>query len=156
MGCVPSHKWLCALKGAGFLYVRRERQSLLNPLVVSWGWQARTPGPLALPGLFWLDRHGRPVGIPVRSGGDGLSGGARVGPGAGGLPAPADPAESGEALRARLWEEHRAEVPIMDWQGWRLVRVSIQTYNITRDVERLAVLGKPLPGRCVSATAHVR
>jgi isopenicillin-N epimerase len=38
------HKWLCAPKGAGFLYARRELQHLLDPLVVSWGWQAREPG----------------------------------------------------------------------------------------------------------------
>ncbi len=37
------HKWLCAPVGAGFLYARPERQPLLEPLVVSWGWQARKP-----------------------------------------------------------------------------------------------------------------
>lgn len=39
------HKWLCSPKGAGFLYVRRDVQHLIEPLVVSWGWQARDPGP---------------------------------------------------------------------------------------------------------------
>jgi len=46
------HKWLCAPVGAGFLYARPNRQPLLHPLVVSWGWQARNPGPSPFQDFF--------------------------------------------------------------------------------------------------------
>jgi len=39
------YQWLCAPKGAGFLYARLEAQRLLEPLIVSWGWQSEMPGP---------------------------------------------------------------------------------------------------------------
>ncbi|MCG8352939.1 MAG: aminotransferase class V-fold PLP-dependent enzyme [Chloroflexales bacterium] len=37
------HKWMMSPKGAGFLYARRDMQSLLQPLTVSWGWMSDTP-----------------------------------------------------------------------------------------------------------------
>lgn len=38
------HKWLCAPKGSGFLYAATPVQALLEPLIVSFGWQSDQPG----------------------------------------------------------------------------------------------------------------
>jgi isopenicillin-N epimerase len=38
-----AHKWMLSPKGAGFLYAHRKVQHLLEPLVVSWGWEPETP-----------------------------------------------------------------------------------------------------------------
>ncbi|MEW6716395.1 MAG: aminotransferase class V-fold PLP-dependent enzyme [Chloroflexota bacterium] len=39
------HKWLSAPKSGGFLFARPQVQGLLEPLVVSWGWESDIPGP---------------------------------------------------------------------------------------------------------------
>jgi isopenicillin-N epimerase len=37
------HKWMCAPKGCSFLYVKKEFQKMLDPLVISWGYDSLTP-----------------------------------------------------------------------------------------------------------------
>jgi isopenicillin-N epimerase len=46
------HKWMMTPKGSSFLFVKKEYQSLVDPLVVSWGYQARFPS-----GSQFLDYH---------------------------------------------------------------------------------------------------
>jgi isopenicillin-N epimerase len=158
------HKWLCAPKGAGFLWSRPAHQRWLEPLVVSWGWGeestfaerhgwqgTRDPAAaLAVPaaieahGVFDLERcvetaasfHDR---LPP------------IGP----TPAPQMwatevPVADAAGLQRRLFEEHRIEVVVSEWQGRSLLRVSIAPYNEPADVERLldALAGyTALPGR---------
>jgi isopenicillin-N epimerase len=52
-----AHKWLSAPKGAAFLYARRDRQALIEPLVVGWGWgehRQKTVGSDFLDAFEWL------------------------------------------------------------------------------------------------------
>jgi isopenicillin-N epimerase len=145
------HKWLCAPKGAGFLWSRPAHQRWLEPLVVSWGWGddssfaerhgwqgTRDPAAaLAVPAA--IDAHGsfdleRCAEI-ARSFHDRLP---PVGP----TPAPQMWATElrvgdGPELQRRLFEEHSIEVVVQEWEGRTLLRVSIGPYNDAADVERL-------------------
>jgi len=143
------HKWLCAPKGAGFLWARPEHQGWIDPLVVSWGydegfvrrhgWQGtRDPAAaLAVPAAieahrsFDLERCRR----LAESFHDRLP---PVGP----TPAPQMWAsevqtDDPDGLQRRLFEEHRIEVVVREWEGRSLLRVSIGPYNGAADVERL-------------------
>ncbi|MDB5230400.1 MAG: aminotransferase [Chitinophagaceae bacterium] len=39
------HKWMLTPKGSSFLYAKKELQAMLDPLVVSWGYNALFPSP---------------------------------------------------------------------------------------------------------------
>jgi isopenicillin-N epimerase len=41
------------------------------------------------------------------------------------------------ALKIRLYDEYKIEVPLIAWNDHKLIRVSIQGYNTKRDVDRL-------------------
>ncbi len=46
------HKWMMTPKGSSFLYVKKEKQSGIDPLVISWGYNALFPSP-----SVFLDYH---------------------------------------------------------------------------------------------------
>lgn len=46
------HKWMMSPKGCAFLYVHRELQHLIDPLIVSWGYN---PTPLTTTGSRFID-----------------------------------------------------------------------------------------------------
>ena len=47
------------------------------------------------------------------------------------------PRGDAEVLKARLYDEYRIEVPMVAWNNWQFVRVSLQGYNSREDVDAL-------------------
>jgi isopenicillin-N epimerase len=163
------HKWLCAPKGAAFLYARHAVQHWLEPLVVSWGYESDQPS-----GSQFIDYHEWqgtrdlaafltvPAAIAFQAGHDWqavrqqchrlacttrqrintLTGLAPICPDspqwftqmcAARLPADTDL----EALKRRLYDEFRLEVPMVVWNDQKFIRVSFQGYNTQGDADTL-------------------
>jgi isopenicillin-N epimerase len=165
------HKWLCAPKGAGFLYARPEVQSLLKPLVVSWGYEPETPGDSPFVDLFewwgtrdiaafltvpkaiqfqqeqdwarvrsachklavetWERIHHLTGVPPLHASRDPDTWFAQMC--AASLPADTDVA----SLKARLYDDYRIEIPVIEWNKKKLIRLSVQGYNSRRDMDTL-------------------
>ncbi len=156
------HKWMCAPKGSGFLHARREVQSLLSPLVVSWGWQLgfvaehewqgtrdiaaylatpaaidflRSPGWAEVPRVCHAQAARARAALSAATGLPALSpDGPQWYRQMVGVPLPVG---DGEAAQRRLYEEWRIEVPVVTWNDRRLLRVSVQGYNTAADLDAL-------------------
>jgi isopenicillin-N epimerase len=169
------HKWLMAPKGAGFLHVRPELHERIDPLVVSWGWEAETPGPsllvdrhewqgtrdvaayLAVPEAIRFHREndwarvGRDCHRLLQSACDRVARITGLEPVSPGGPAwfaqmaavPLPPCDA-ESFQQRLLEEHRIEIPVIEWNSRQLLRISIQGYNTEADVDALEAALKNL------------
>jgi isopenicillin-N epimerase len=64
------HKWMLSPKGAGFLYARPEAQFLVQPLVVSWGYQSNFSTPresIFIDSLQWTGTHDPAAALSVPS-----------------------------------------------------------------------------------------
>ena len=136
-----AHKWLCAPKGAGFLWARPELQKRLEPLVVSWGrpetefakrheWQeTRDPAAfLSVPAAIEFQRQwgGTRCGrIATRSSSGSWRSPAfrRQRPSFGQMVAIELPPYDPDVVRRRLFDEHRIEVPCFEHGGRSLLRL---------------------------------
>ncbi len=169
------HKWLSGPPGSAFLYARREVQHLIEPLVVSWGWEPERTNLLSLDGAesrFVLENEWQgtrdpaaylsvPAAIQFQAEHDWprvraechellrearrrieeLTGLPPICPDSpdwyAQMAAFPLPLCDGAALQRRLYDEYRVEVPIIEWNGRQLVRVSVQGYNSAEDVKAL-------------------
>ena len=164
------HKWMLAPKGSAFLYVRREVQELINPLVVSWGTHP-TPdiatGSRFIDILQWTgtkdptaaltvptaiqfmedyqweevrsqchtllrqaiqricDLTGFPPLYPLESDFYSQMGIAPL------------PLSDLLALKSRLYDEYKIEVPLTEWQDKQFIRISVQGYNTQENIDAL-------------------
>jgi isopenicillin-N epimerase len=155
------HKWLCAPKGAGFLYVRRELQRDVHPLQISWGYEGDDPSfvsrhekqgtrdpsaYLTVPAaIAWQREHDWDS---VRERCHELARRARNELGLEPLTPDSKeffrqmialrlPEDAPKNLQERLYDEHRVEVPVGHRGEERFIRVSFQGYNDDADFERL-------------------
>jgi isopenicillin-N epimerase len=167
--CASCHKWLSAPFGTGFLYVAREHQFRQRPLTLSWGqlppeevshwsdeflWSGtRDPSAyLAVPAAIDFMEN---VGLrDFQEAGHALAQYARqqlieltgVEPMVADDPCwygcmaqhPLPPGDARE-LQTSLWKQYGIEVPIVDWNQRRFVRVSCHLYNDQSQVDRLMV-----------------
>ena len=146
------HKWLCAPKGAGFLYVRRGLQQTIAPLVVGWGYGddssflsrhekqgTRDPSAfLTVPdAIEWQRAHDwdavrtrcrelaakAPARLGLEPLGDGLQ-----------MISMRLPADVPDDLQTRLYDDYRIEIPVFD----DVIRASFQGYNDEADLDALA------------------
>ena len=147
---------------AGFLYVRRELQPDLHPLLISWGYEGDDPSFVARheqqgtrdPSAYltvpyaiewqrehrWDEVRARCHELARRAADElGLS---PVVPGTrhglfGQMVSLQLPEDAPADLQQRLFDEHGIEIPVTDRMSPRLIRASFQGYNDEADLERL-------------------
>jgi isopenicillin-N epimerase len=146
------HKWLCAPKGAGFLYVRRELQDEIQPAIVGWGFEGeatflsrhenqgtRDPAAyLTVPDAIEWQRardwdvvrqrcRDLAARTPERLGLEPLGRGLQ-------MVTMRLPECMPEDLQERLYDDYRIEIPVANGT----IRASFQGYNEESDLDALA------------------
>jgi isopenicillin-N epimerase len=158
------HKWLCAPKGAGFLWVRPEWQESVEALIVSWGYEdggtflsrhekqgTRDPAAyLTVPAAIeWQSERAWPqvrerchaLVLEARAALAELTGLEPLAPASrdflGQMVTTKLPPCDRDELKRRLYDEYRVEVPVWDTDDGQFLRVSVQGYNDERHLAAL-------------------
>ena len=160
------HKWLCAPKGSSFLFVKKEHQDWVKPVVVSWGKDGDDPTPsefiqnfqwqgtrdmsafLTIPtAINFYIKEIRPYQESckkiIQDTYSEFPSVLNTEPISAGkewlaqLVAHPLPKNIPSNLKKGLWEKYRIEIPVFEWNGQEFVRVSIQVYNTQKDVDLL-------------------
>ena len=161
------HKWLCAPLGSGFVYIAPEHHQWVQTPVLSWGlippttpqtWDdefvwvgtRNVAAYLSIPAAiefmteigfdtfrdytFNLSHTARKTLLQEFSGACLVADDRQW---YGTMAHVQLPDGDCESLQRALWEKHQIEIPIIDWQEKRYVRVSSHLYNTSADLEQL-------------------
>jgi isopenicillin-N epimerase len=158
------HKWLSSPKGSAFLYARPERQQMLEPLVVSHGWTRRNSDSTQFLDYFtWIgtDEPAAYLSVPaaiefqkqnnwpaVREACHRLALEAQLrilelsdlsplSPDSMWSQMCATPLPGKASDYKDFWEKYKIVVPIFEWNGRTLIRLSIQAYNTPQHIDKL-------------------
>ncbi|MDZ4770741.1 MAG: aminotransferase class V-fold PLP-dependent enzyme [Chloroflexota bacterium] len=159
------HKWMCAPKASGFLCVAEPFQAAMRPLFLSWGWRddadfttrqheqgTRDPAAiLAVPNAiaflrdhdwFMVRARCRDLLLRTRDRLHAISHTSPVIPAShigqmASVPLTLPAGVTADALKDRLYDGYRIEIPVHDINGQTYIRVSIQGYNTESDADTL-------------------
>ncbi|MBZ0285178.1 MAG: aminotransferase class V-fold PLP-dependent enzyme [Anaerolineae bacterium] len=158
------HKWLCAPKGAAFLYARHDHHPIIDPLVISWGyvenasfvqrnqWQGTRDIAAFLSVPAAIEFQGSHNWDVIRANCHALISETRtrvaelfdlppISPNSTDwlgqmLTFPLPPCDA-LAVKTRLYDEFCIELPQVVWSDRPHLRVSFQGYNTSEDLNRL-------------------
>jgi len=164
------HKWLLNVKGSAFLYVRHDVQNLIEPLIVSWGYNPTpetTTGSRFIDLLQWTGTKDPTAALTVptalqfmrdhnwdnvrfqchtllRQAIQQICDLTKLPPL---YPLDSDyysqmgiaplPPSNLTALKNRLYDEYKMEVPLTEWKDKQFIRISVQGYNVQEDIDAL-------------------
>ena len=160
------HKWMCTPKGISFLYVKKELQENVHPLVISWGWESDDPGKskfldwhewqgtrdmsafLTIPtAIEFLKKHDWPKlaiecqkkVVELRNQ---FISHLKITPlcpddWLGQMASIPLPIDNEDTFKKQLFTKYKIQVPVFKWEENIFLRYSIQVYNSNDDLEKL-------------------
>ncbi len=160
------HKWLCAPKGASFLFVKKEHQKWIRPHVYSWGKKGDDPSnseflqdfqwqgtrdmsafltiPIAI--KFYhekIQKHQNMCKEVIKDTGKIFSQILGTEPIYNNdewieqMVSHKLPDNAPQNLKKILWNDYKIEIPIFEWNNCNYIRLSFQVYNSQDDIELL-------------------
>ena len=160
------HKWLCAPKGASFLYVKKEHQTWVKPLIYSWGKEGDDPGPseflqdfqwqgtrdmaafLSIPSAIefyhgYLEKNLKLCRKNIKYAFKNLELTLKTEPISNGgnwiaqMVSHPLPKSVPLDLKEILYNKHKIEIPTFMWRNRMFIRISMQVYNEKKEIDLL-------------------